>query len=147
MGGGSAGFKFGDGFEASGYDFGVGYSFDVNVAALKVCNKLSTVMFSGHRQHSCDVALAATLTSDLSGDNFFPKVELGGSYKYDSDTSVFGKVSIPNAGTKDVKASFSLDQKLNANASLRLTSVLDLDPEHPQNFFGSEFGVTLKFGA
>lgn len=145
--GGSAGFKFGDGFEASGYDFGVGYSFDDNVAAVKVGNKLSTLTFSGHRQHSDDVALAVTLTSDLSGDNFIPQAELGGSFKIDSDTSVFGKVSIPNGGTKDVKASFSLDQKLNSNAKLSLTSVLDLDPEHPRNFFGSEFGLSLKFGA
>lgn len=145
--GGAAGFQAGETFEASAYEFGVGYAFDDNFATLKVSDKLSKLMFSGHRQHSEDVALAATLTSNLKGDNFFPKVELGGSFKIDSDTSVFGKVSVPNCGTKDVKASFSLDQKLNANAKLSLTSVLDLDPEHPRNFFGSEFGLSLKFGA
>jgi len=145
--GGSAGAKFGDGFDFSDYDFGVGYSFDNNVVTLKSGDKLSSVKFSGHRQHSSDIAVAGTLTSSLSGDNLFPAIELGGSYKIDGDTSVFGKVAVPNFGTKDLTASFALDQKLNSNASLSLTSVLDLDPEHPQNFFGSQFGLELKFGA
>lgn len=145
--GGSAGAKFGDGFDLSDYDFGVGYSFDNNVVTLKSGGKLSNVKFSGHRQHSSDIAVAGTLTSALSGDNLFPAIELGGSYKIDGDTSVFGKVTVPNFGTKDLTASFALDQKLNSKASLSLTSVLDLDPEHPQNFFGSQFGLELKFGA
>jgi len=145
--GGSAGAKFSDGFDFSDYDFGVGYTFDKNVVTLKSGGKLSSVKLSGHRQHSSDIAVAGTLTSALSGDNLFPAIELGGSYKIDSDTSLFGKVSVPNFGTKDLTASFALDQKLNSNASLSLTSVLDLDPEHPQNFFGSQFGLELKFGA
>lgn len=146
--GGAVGVNFNDGFDLSSYDFGAGYSFDAkNVATLHVGKKLSTVKLSGHRQQCADVALAATITSVLSGENALPAIELGGSLKIDSDTSVFGKVSAPNFGTKDLKASFSLDQKLNANASLSLTSVLDLDPGHPQNFFGSQFGLELKFGA
>lgn len=146
--GGSAGAKFGDGFVLSAYDFGVGYAFDDNVVTLKSGDQLKSVKFSGHHQHSSDIAVAGTLTSSLkSGDDIFPAIELGGSYKIDSDTSVFGKVSAPGFGTKDLKASFALDQKLNANASLSLTSVLDLDPEHPQDFFGSQFGLELKFGA
>lgn len=146
--GGAVGVNFADGFDLSAYDFGAGYSFDAqNVATLNIGKKLSTVKLSGHRQHTADIALAATITSVLSGENFLPAIELGGSLKVDSDTTVFGKVSAPNFGTKDLKASFSLDQKLNANASLSLTSVLDLDPGHPQNFFGSQFGLSLKFGA
>ena len=146
--GGAVGVNFADGFDVNAYDFGAGYSFDANnVATLHVGKKLSTVKLSGHRKHNADIALAATITSVISGENFLPAIELGGSLKIDSDTSVFGKVSAPNFGTKDLKASFSLDQTLNANASLSLTSVLDLDPAHPQNFFGSQFGLELKFGA
>ena len=146
--GGSAGIEFKDGLDLTAYDIGVGYSIDAdNVATLNVGDKFSTLKFSGYRQHSEDVALAATLTSSISDGDFFPAIELGGSLKIDSDTSVFGKVSAPNFGTKDLNASFALDQKLNANTSLSLTSVLDLDPGHPQKFFGSTFGVTLKFGA
>jgi len=145
--GGSAGAEFGDGFDLSAYDFGVGYSFDDNIVTLTSGKKLKSVKFSGHRQHSSDIAVAGTLTFSLSGDNLFPAIELGDSYKIDSGTSVFGKISVPSFGTKDLTASFALDQKLNANARLSLTSVLDLDPEHPQNFFGSQFGLELKFGA
>lgn len=146
--GASAGVDFGEGFNLSSYDFGVGYSFDSdNSATLHVANQLSTVKLSGYRKHSSDINLAGTITSSLGGDSFLPGVELGGSLEIDSETEVFGKLSAPNFGTKDLKASFALEQKLNSNAKLSLTSVIDLDPDHPQNFAGATFGLTLKFGA
>lgn len=146
--GGEAGVSLGDGFDIDQYDFGLGYSScQQNYAYLHVTNKLSTVKLSLFRKHDADTALAGTVTANFGDETPSPAIELGGSYKVDRDTSVYGKLTAPKTGTKDLTASFTLDHKLNNNASLSLTSVLDLDPEHAQNFMGSQFGLSLKFGS
>lgn len=144
--GGSAGINFNNGFDLSAYNVGVGYTFDQNVVALNF-NQKKTLKFSGHRQHSDDIALATTLSSSLSDDNICPAIEFGGSYKIDSDTSVFCKLSSPRcSGTEGLRGSVALDQKLNDNASFSVTAELDLDPaETPSDFLGGEFGLTFKF--
>lgn len=146
--GGAAGVSFGDGFDIDSYDFGLGYSScQQNYVYLNVTDKLSKVKLSLFRKHDADTALAGTVTANFTDEDPTPAIELGGSYKVDSDTSVYGKLTAPKTGTKELTASFTLDHKLNNNASLSLTSVLDLDPEHAQNFMGSQFGVSLKFGS
>lgn len=146
--GGAAGVSFGDGFDIDSYDFGLGYSScQQNYVYLNVTDKLSTVKLSLFRKHDADTALAGTVTANFSDETLSPAIELGGSYKVDCDTSVYGKLTAPKTCTKDLTASFTLDHKLNNNASLSLTSVLDLDPEHAQNFMGSQFGLSLKFGS
>lgn len=146
--GGAFGVQF-DEFEFNTYDFGLGYSEDQTTTALNCCNQLSTFKLSHYRQQCADLAMAGNLVLNLANkdsDNMTFAIEFGGSYKVDCDTTVYGKLTAPSFSSKDLTGSFSMDQKLNDNASLSLTTVVDLNPRC-QSFFDSQFGLALKLGA
>jgi hypothetical protein len=135
--------------EVSGYDFGLGYSYDNSVATLLLTKQLSQAKLGFFRKHSSDLSFAATVTTDLTQSDApaAPAIEFGGAYIVDADTKIQAKLTAPSASTDNASASFSYAQQLNANAKLTVTSVVHLDYNEPENFFGSDFGVSLAFGA
>jgi hypothetical protein len=128
--------------DVTAYDFGLGYNHDNSIATLHLTKKLSHAKFSFFRQHSPDLAFAASISTALTPSNEpkAPSLEFGGSWG-----AYQAKLTAPSASTENATASFSYKQKLNANADLTLSSVVHLDSNEPQNFFGGEFGMSLAF--
>jgi len=131
----------------TGFNVGGGYSADGTTATLSVDDKLD-VLATLHRKHTDDITFAASIqTSKNDADEVNAALEFGGSYIVDADTTVYSKLTAPSPSTKNLRATFHADHQLNANTNLSLTSVLNMDPDDVNNFFGSEFGLALKFGA
>jgi len=134
-----------------GYGFGVGYSADNSVSAFKVSkcpndkeNVLTGYQFSFFRQHTDAIAFAATLGGKINpGKDASPsaRLQFGGSYKVDSASTLYAKISAPNGTTASSKASFNYDSQLSDSTKLGVTTVVGLDGSS-----APAFGVNLGFG-
>jgi len=140
--GGSAGLKYDDGdFDISNYEFGAAYSKSkCSSGAVTVKNKLSKFQFSFFHQHSDAIAFAATIDGSLCKNNG-AALAFGGSYKVDSDTTAYSKLSVPNGNSSSSNLSVNVDHKLSSQTSLGLTAVLPVDLSG-----APQFGLSLAFG-
>jgi len=133
-----------------GYGFGVGYSADNSVSAIKLSkcpsdnNVLTGYQFSFFRQHTDAIAFAATLGGKINpkeGQSPSARLQFGGSYKVDSSSTLYAKLSAPNGTTAGSKASFNYDSQLSDSTKLGVTAVVGLDGSS-----APAFGVNLGFG-
>lgn len=124
---------------------GARYSAGNSTVALVGSNMLQNFTLTGHHQSNADLAFAASVKIARSN----PKqaaIAVGSSYKLDADTTVKGKLNVPNGSTEGATAALSFKQKINNNVRLTASSNLDLDP-NGNDLFGANLALGLELGA
>jgi len=111
--------------------------------ALTTSSFFNKFTLSAFRQHSADLAFAASVGLDRSKPSS-ASVTVGGTYTIDANTSVRAKVNVPNGTTDGATASFGFNQRLNNSVRLTAGSTVQLDPT--DDLFGASFAMGLEFG-
>lgn len=124
---------------------GARYSAGNSTVALVASKMLQSFTLTGHHQQNADLAFAAAVKVARSNPRQ-ASISVGADYKLDADTTVKGKVDVPNGSTDGASASLSFKQKINSSVRLTASSNLNLDP-NGDDLFGANLALGLELGA
>ena len=123
---------------------GIGYTngnANVSLTSASFFNKFT---LAAHHQHSDDIAFAARVGLTRANPAA-ASITLGATYKADADTSLRGRLNVPNGSVEGATASFGLNQKINNNVRLTAATTVQLNPD--DDLFGASFNAGLQFGS